>query len=45
MLAWHGGPYDPDDMGEAEIVAALGKLARRRTLGRAAYFKSAGRQK
>lgn len=44
MLTWHGGPYDPDDIGEAEIVAALGKLARRRTLGRAAYLKSVGRQ-
>lgn len=44
MLSWYGGPYDPDDIGEAEIVAALGKLARRRTLGRAAYLKSVGRQ-
>ena len=44
MLTWHGGPYDPNDVGEAEVVAALGKLARRRTLGRAAYLKSIGRQ-
>lgn len=44
VLEWHGGPYDPDNMEEAEITAALGKLARRRTLGRAAYLKSAGRQ-
>lgn len=43
MLTWHGGPYDPDDIGETEIVAALGKLTRRRTLGRAAYLKSVGR--
>ncbi|CAO4194114.1 plasmid pRiA4b ORF-3 family protein [Methylorubrum extorquens] len=43
MLTWHGGPYDPEDIGEAEIVAALGKQARRRTLGRAAYLKSVGR--
>ena len=43
MLTWHGGPYDPDDIGEAEIVAALGKQARRRTLGRVAYLKSVGR--
>ncbi|WP_458437717.1 plasmid pRiA4b ORF-3 family protein [Methylorubrum extorquens] len=42
MLTWHGGPYDPEDIGEAEIVAALGKQARRRTLGRAAYLKSVG---
>lgn len=44
MLTWHGGPYDPEDIGEAKIVGALGKLARRRTLGRAAYLKSVGRQ-
>ena len=44
MLTWHGGPFDPDDISEAEIVAALGKLARRRTLGRAAYLKSVQRQ-
>ncbi|WP_245517709.1 plasmid pRiA4b ORF-3 family protein [Methylorubrum sp. Q1] len=43
MLTWHGGPYDPEDIGEAEIVAALGKQARRRTLGRAAYLKSVDR--
>ncbi|GJE60860.1 hypothetical protein MPOCJGCO_2979 [Methylobacterium trifolii] len=23
MLAWYGGRYDPDDIGEAEIVAAI----------------------
>ena len=44
MLTWRNGPYDPDGIGEVEIVAALGKLARRRTLGRAAYLKSVGRQ-
>lgn len=44
MLTWHGGPYDPDDIAEAEIAAALGKLARRRKLGRAAYLKSVGRR-
>lgn len=42
-LTWHGGPYDPDDLGEAEIVAALGNQSRRRTLGRAAYLRSVGR--
>lgn len=43
MLTWHGGPYDPAEVGEAGIVAVIGKLARRRTLGRAAYLKSVGR--
>jgi hypothetical protein len=42
MLEWYGRPYDPDEIGEAKIVDALGKLARRRTLGRAAYLKSVG---
>ncbi len=43
MLTWHGGHYDPDVLSGAEIVAALGKLARRRTLGRAAHIKTVGR--
>ena len=40
MDRWYGGPYDSDDIGEAEIAAGLAKLARRRTLGKAAYLKS-----
>lgn len=44
MLTWYGGPYNPDDIGAAEIVAGLAKLAQRRTLGKAAYLKSVGRQ-
>ena len=27
MLDWYGGPYDPDDIGEAQIRAALKRLA------------------
>jgi Plasmid pRiA4b ORF-3-like protein len=27
MLAWYGGPYDPDDIGEAQIRAALKRVA------------------
>ena len=42
MLTWYGGPYDPEDLGQAEIEARIGKLARRRLLGRAAYLKSQG---
>ena len=42
MLAWYGGSYDPDDIGEAEILTALGKLARRRALGQAASLRSVG---
>lgn len=38
MVRGYGSPYDPVDIGRDEIVAALAKLARRRTLGRAAYL-------
>ncbi len=26
-LEWHGGPYDPDEVGEEKIVTALGAIA------------------
>lgn len=42
MLTWHLGPYDRIGIGEAEIMPALGKLSRRRTLSRAAYAKGVG---
>ena len=42
MLAWNGGSFDPEDLGQADIEARIGKLARRRLLGRAAYLKSQG---
>lgn len=32
MLTWHGGLYDTEDIGEAEIVGAFGNLARQRAL-------------
>ena len=44
MVRWYGGRYDPDYIGAAEIIAGLAKLARRRTLGKAAYLRSVVRQ-
>ena len=29
-LVWYGRPYDPDDIDEAKIVSALGKIAGKR---------------
>ena len=43
LLEWYGGPYDPDDIDLPMIASHIGQLARRRTLGRAAYEKSRGR--
>lgn len=42
VLAWNGGSFDPEDLGQVDIAARIGKLARRRLLGRAAYLKSQG---
>ena len=42
VLTWYGGPFDPEDVSQADIEARIGKLARRRLLGRAAYLKSQG---
>jgi hypothetical protein len=27
-LDWYGGPYDPDDIEQSKVIAALGKIAR-----------------
>lgn len=42
MLAWYGRPFDPADIDLATITTRMGKLARRRTLGKAGYAKSKG---
>ncbi len=44
MLDWYGGPYDPDDIDPETITSRIGRLARRRTLGKAAYEKGKGRR-
>ncbi len=41
---WYGGPYDPDNIDEPKIVAGLKRMARKRTVGKAAYLKSKGVQ-
>jgi hypothetical protein len=43
MLEWCGGSFDPEAMPLATIIERIGKLARRRTLGQAAFAKSRGR--
>ncbi len=44
VLEWYGGPYDPDDIDERRIIVGLESMARKRTLGKAAYLKSKGVQ-
>ncbi|WAJ27858.1 plasmid pRiA4b ORF-3 family protein [Antarcticirhabdus aurantiaca] len=39
---WYGGPFDPADIGHAEILKRVDKLARRRVLGKAGFAKSRG---
>ena len=43
MRDWYGGLYDPEDIDAPVIASRISQLARRRTLGRAAYEKSKGR--
>ncbi|TXN07680.1 plasmid pRiA4b ORF-3 family protein [Methylobacterium sp. WL103] len=40
MLEWYGGPFDPDELDRETIEAGMAKLARRRTIGQAAFAKS-----
>jgi hypothetical protein len=42
LLEWYGGPFDPKEMDLPTITTRIGKLARRRTLGKAGYAKSRG---
>lgn len=41
-IEWHGGPYDPDDIGLPEIRLRLGRIARRRRAGKAAAARRRG---
>ena len=40
LMRWHGRPFDPERVDEPGIQARLGKLARRRAIGKAAFAKS-----
>jgi hypothetical protein len=40
VVDWYGGPFDPSDIGTNIIRERIAKLARRRTLGKAAFAKS-----
>jgi len=42
LTKWYGGSFDPDDLNLQVIVDRIGKLARRRALGKAGYAKSRG---
>lgn len=44
MLEWCGGSFDPDTIPIEIITERMSKLARRRTLGKAAFAKSRGLQ-
>ena len=40
LMTWYGRPFELDDIGLRTINERLGKLARRRTQGKAAFEKS-----
>lgn len=40
MMRWYGGPFHPERLDEDEIHKRIGKIARRRALGKAAFAKS-----
>lgn len=40
LKGWYGGTFDPNDIRRDEILRRVAKLARRRTLGKAAFAKS-----
>jgi hypothetical protein len=42
LIEWYGGSFDPDDLNLPAISNRIGKLARRRSLGKAGYAKSRG---
>jgi hypothetical protein len=42
LTEWYGGPFDPDELNLPVISDRIGKLAKRRALGKAGYAKSRG---
>ncbi|WP_446737773.1 plasmid pRiA4b ORF-3 family protein [Rhodoblastus sp. 17X3] len=40
---WNGDVFNPNDISEGEIIVRVGKLAKRRALGKAAYARSKGK--
>lgn len=42
-MTWYGRPFEPDDIDVPTITQRLGKLARRRAVGKAAFEKSRNR--
>nr|WP_316654753.1 hypothetical protein [uncultured Gellertiella sp.] len=43
VMAWYGRRFEADDIDTATITERMAKLARRRTLGKAAFAKSQDR--
>ncbi|HEV7252023.1 MAG TPA: plasmid pRiA4b ORF-3 family protein [Mesorhizobium sp.] len=43
LVSWHGGAFDPHDVRRDEVIRRVGKLAERRSLGRAGFAKSRNR--
>lgn len=43
LMRWHGRPFDPEHLDDADIQARIAKLARRRAIGKAAFAKSRGK--
>ncbi|MBB3319042.1 MULTISPECIES: plasmid pRiA4b ORF-3 family protein [unclassified Rhizobium] len=44
LKRWYGGDFDPKDISIDRVQDQIGKLARRRTLGKAGFAKSKNRQ-
>lgn len=42
VIAWYGGPYDPDDIGDLAVRVRIGQIAKRRRAGKRASAKRAG---
>jgi hypothetical protein len=42
VIAWYGGAYDPDDIGDLAIRLRIGDIAKRRRAGKRAYARRTG---
>jgi hypothetical protein len=42
VIAWYGGAYDPDDIGDLAVRLRMGRIAKRRRAGERAYAKRNG---
>lgn len=42
VIAWYGGAYDPDDIGDFAVRLRIGRIAKRRRAGKRAYARRTG---